>query len=84
MSKKKANKRSILEARRAQSSVNRESYVATNATSAVININLSLPISSIKKGLAKDFIFAFLSVVLLVYLKESGLGFSQLSALFTR
>ena len=61
--------------------VNRENYVAVNE---VINTNLSLPIPNIKKDLAKDFIFAVLSIVFLVYLKESSLGFAQISTLFAR
>lgn len=99
MSKNKANKRvnkhSILEAQRAQQAVGRDNYVALNESSAlgdaasvenvhVKNGNFSLAIPNIKKDLAKDFIFAVLSVALLVYLKESRLGFLQLSALFSR
>lgn len=85
MVRNKISKHSILEAQRAQSAISRENYIAPNtAAGSVTHFKgpiFELPVASIKKDLVKDFVFAAVSIALLVYLKDSRLGFAQLGTL---
>lgn len=82
---KKLNKYSIKEAQRAQQNVMRQSapkVSPANPARPIKNASFTLPVEEIKKDLVKNLVFSVFAIAVIVALKFTNVGYSQLVAIF--